>query len=143
MPVSPLVSLPGLFGGLLALLSALAGARAVFTGVSGAVDGLMLWSSPLLCSSCGLTLPINNWEGNQMAFNNSELNRIRKGWDRENEISDPTDPDYAEKAEQRFLRDLLTLTEDEQIMALSGYTPKRQKELVAKLFRLKKQSDKC
>ena len=73
-----------------------------------------------------------------MGFSGPELNRGRRGWDKEREVSDPTNPDYADKAEQRFLRDLLTLTEMEQQLALQGYSPKKRKELAAELERLKK-----
>jgi hypothetical protein len=61
-----------------------------------------------------------------MSFNNSELNRSRKNWDKERTVSERTDPDYEEKAEQRFLDELTNCTEEQIELALSGYSRKRQ-----------------
>lgn len=72
-----------------------------------------------------------------MGFNNSELNRSRQGWDKEQRVSERTDPDYADKAEQKFLKDLLTLTEAEQKIALEGYSRKRREELRERLAQMR------
>jgi len=72
-----------------------------------------------------------------MSFNNPELNRGRQGWAKERQVSDPTDPDYTDKAEQKFLQDLLTLTEPEQKLALEGYSPKKRKEMAAQLEQMR------
>jgi hypothetical protein len=73
-----------------------------------------------------------------MSFNNSELNHGRQGWDKNRQVSDTTDPDYADKVEQRFLKDLLTLNEAEQKIALEGYSRKKRKEMVAQLEQMRK-----
>lgn len=70
-------------------------------------------------------------------FNNSELNRIRKNWDKEREISERTDSDYQEHAEDRFLRDLLSLSEADQNLALESYSRKRREHLAERLARMK------
>jgi len=70
-------------------------------------------------------------------FSNPDLNRVRQNWDKEREISERTDPDYQEHAEQKFLRDLLSLTEVEQRCALEGYPNKKRKELAERLAQMK------
>ena len=72
-----------------------------------------------------------------MAFTNPKLNRGRPGWDRGQQISERTDPDYADKAEQQFLKDLLTLTLAEQKIALEGYSRKRREELRERLAQMR------
>lgn len=72
-----------------------------------------------------------------MPFNNSELNRARSGWQKDRETSEPTDPDYAENSERRYLEALLSLSDTEQQLALEGFPPKKRKELAAELDRMK------
>jgi YD repeat-containing protein len=86
---------------------------------------------------CSAAAPHDGKEHLFMGFSNPELNRVRQGWDKERRASERTDPDYEEHVEEKFLHDLLTLTEAEQLLALESYPRKKRKELAERLAQMK------